>query len=263
MRLQDDDKNWIKSQITTAMTETISEAVAQAVSAAVAPLALQIVELKKIVEEKNNAITSLEQRLIASTQRNVELHSLIIEKAEQSEQYSRKSNLRVNGLPTVPNEDNDALQARVISKLSTLGVEIEERDIYRLHHASKPQPMNSFKAFVNKANDAAHQLPIDASDHTQTADVIVKFTNWSARSRVFRLHYTKNIDIRVKCDLTRERLDTLKAARGHLRTNKLNGYVYNNGECKLILVNSVTRQKQFFETATEFEKIVKSIPALA
>ena len=250
----------INAELATLVANAVNEAVAnalnEAVSKAVAPLTAQIEQLTQLLNQKNENITQLESKIIAVNKHNVELRSEIIEKTNALEQYSRKDSLRLEGLPIAPNEDNDSLKTTVVNKLSELGVELEDSDIFRLHRSGKPHPMNKYKAYVNRVNEQTadfEPINIDPHDKSETTQVLIKFTNWNARSRVYQLHYKKGLAIRVKCDLTKASQDILNTARTYLKDNHLNGYVYNDAECRLILADSASRKRTSFTSFLDFK----------
>ena len=150
------------------------------------------------------------------------------------------------------NEDNSTLQKSVIEKLAKENVIIQKSDIFRLHRSGKPYSLNKFKEYRNKLKDTTDQ-PIDPQDKGLTAQVMIRFTNWDARSRVYNLHYNGSSTLSVRCDLSKYRTDLLQTARKYLQDNKLRGYCYNNSECQLILKNPDKAKGQFFTNFTEFK----------
>ena len=115
--------------------------------------------------------------------------------------------------------------------------------------------MNKYKENINKYIDA--KLKINPRDKTQTSEVLMRFTNWSARSRVYKLHYDKGSSIRVKCDLTKHHQEVLQLSRDLIKNNNLHGYVYANGECRLTLKDSYTGKRHFFDGYREFEQLAR------
>ena len=269
MRLSDKDKEEVRTIITEEINKLHdidhAKLISDAVKDAIKPLHDEIANLRELLEEtreqnqslqaklfeKNVKIANLEQTLTTATQRNVTLHSLILEKSDDNETYSRKDSLRVSGIEFDPDEDNVSLQQNVITKLDELGVRIEDRDIYRLHRSSKPQPMNNYKKYLNKVNSTP--VEIDPHDNTETSKVIVRFSRWAPRARVYALHYKKDLAIKVKCDLTKYRQDLLKDARQYLFEKSLKGYCFNTAECKLCLKNVSTGRKSYFSNFAEFK----------
>ena len=282
MRFTGDDKKWLDDTILQAVKTAVSAAVVAAVATLHKDIAgmqstlegtrLQLAAVNDKLMERDNRIiqleqtttnlqettTNLQEKLISSVQRNVSLRAFIEERSDHHEQYSRKDSLRINGVVISDKEDNESLKAAVIDELSENGVSINEQDIFRLHRSGKPSPLNKFKEYLNKTNDKK-QVEIDANDTRQTAEVIVRFTNWSARSRVYKLHYEKDLSLRVKCDLTRHRQEVLSLARDYIKTNNLAGYVYNNAECSLVLNDTLSRKRHYFETFREFSQLAKML----
>ena len=272
MRLTEKDKSDLQDFVLKKIEEIIitqsdsqSKLISNAVNVAIKPLLDEITILRETLEEtrdqyqalqnklsdKNTQIANLEQTVISSTQRNVALHSLILQKADEGESYSRKDSLRISGIAVDPNEDNDSLRRSVLATLNEHDAQISDNDIYRLHRSSKPQPMNKFKTYLNKVNKTP--LPIDPADKTETSEVIVRFARWAPRARVYNIHYKKDIAVKVKCDLTKYRQDVLNNARQYLKDNNLRGYCYNTAECNLCLKNVTTGKKTFFTNFADFK----------
>ena len=275
MRLTEADKEYLEAYIdkhlaaksTVKINESISEAISKAVSEAIKPLANEIGSLREILEqtreqnqtlqqkliEKTDKIKQLEEALVSATKRNVELHGLILEKTDELEGRSRKDNLRISGIEMIPNEDNDKLKAKTIETLSDNGVEIDGTDIFRTHRCGKVHPMNSFKKYINFSNDVP--TPIDPNDKTQTAEAIIRFTNWDAWEKVHSLHYKKNLKIRVNTDLTGYRKGLLDSACAYLSDKKLKAYVYSNADNNLILKDVNIGRKYYFSNFNDFKAL--------
>ena len=275
MRLSEADKldleayidSQLKTTVTAKINDQISTAITKAISEAIQPLANEITGLRDILEEtrdqnkalqqklieKSDRIKQLEESLTSVTQRNVQLQGLIHEKTDELEGRSRKDNLRISGIKILPNEDNDKLKTKIIETLSENGVEIEESDIFRTHRCGKAHPMNNFKKYINYTNEPP--TPIDPNDKTQTAEAIIRFTNWSARERVHALHYKKNLNIRVNTDLTKYRKGILDTARSFLSDKRLKGYVYINSDNNLILKDASTDKKHYFSNYNDFKAL--------
>ena len=251
-------------------TASLSATITAAVKAAIAPLEKKIAELNVIISkkaaelscmkiqltDKDAKIKKLEADVIAASQRNVELHSTILEKADDSESYSRKDSLRVSGVIYHAREDNAALQTKVIAKLAENNVTIDERDIFRLHHCGKPVAMNKFHKFLNNVNDT--KIDIDESDRTMTAEVIVKFSNWRAGSQVYALHHRKDLQIRVNVDSTKYRRDLLADIRSHIKQNHFKAYAYINAECRIVVRDVDADQRSFIQNWDSYEALTES-----
>jgi len=123
--------------------------VAEAVKIAVAPLHDEINELRKQLMEAQDKTTSLqdtlmkksehieklENKVVTTNRKNIELQALIAEKSDFNEQYGRKDILRIEGIEYTENEDKSTLQKSVIEKLAKENVIIQKSDIFRLHRS--------------------------------------------------------------------------------------------------------------------------------
>ncbi len=119
------------------------------------------------------------------------------EELNDLQQYSRRNSLRISDIPEKANENtNDIVKSLAHEKL---GVSVEERDIDRSHR-------------VGKRND--HET---GSKHRQ---ILVKFTNYSARSTMIRSRYKlKGTGITIHENLTRKNQNLL------VKTSKKHGVV--------------------------------------
>ena len=203
--------------------------------------------------EKTEKIKQLEETVDKIEQKNIELHETINEKSDYNEQYSRKDSLRINGLPIQPNETHATLQSALIDNLENLGVTIKNSDIHRIHRSGKNHPINKFKQHLNNINST--KIDIDQADRSETAELIVRFTNWNGRAKVYDLHYQKNTHILVKCDLTKHRQSILSDAKAYLVQHELKGYAYNTAECRLALKDAHADRRYFYKNLKEFKEL--------
>ena len=282
MRLSDGDKKFLSDFISEKVSDIIANKLAEklaeqgklvedAVAAAVKPLTTEIEKLHSALTdsqdqfkalqnkliEKTEKVTELEKKVIHVTQQNIKLQSIIHEKADESEQYSRKDSLRINGIAVQNGETNESLQTAFIEKLREYNVEIDKSDIFRMHRAGRAHPINNLKKHLNNCDK--RNLEINPADKTETAEIIVRFSNWRSRSSVYSVKYNKSADILVKCDLTKYRQDLLAEARAHLKDHQLKGYVYNNAECRLVLNDAAVNEKFYFDNRNKFEELCESL----
>ena len=96
------------------------------------------------------------------------------------------------------------------------------------------------------------------NDKSQTADMIVRFANWPARANVYSLHYVKDIDLRVKTDLTQYRQELLQLVRDELKNRQLKAYSYSTAECKLVVKDVTTNKRHYYTNFDEFKFISQS-----
>ena len=100
---------------------------------------------------------------------------------------------------------------------------------------------------------------IDKKDKSTTAQVIIKFTNWNARSKVYNIHYDQNFDIHINCDLSKYQSDLLKSARAYIKDNNRKGYAYNDSECRLIVRDVDRDQRRPFTNISDLKKIADNM----
>ena len=251
---------------------TLKGLIKSAVSAAVAEANKafndELTRLNDIIEETRDNVTALQNKLIEKEERiaslelkvattsksNIELSSKLNEATDRGETYSRKDCLRIEGLPYSADEDNASLQKKVIAKLKENKVTISKGDIFRLHRSGKPYPLNQYKKFAGY-----DEKDIDKKDKSTTAQVIIKFTNWEARSKVYNIHYDQNSDIHVNCDLSKYQSDLLKSARAYIKDNNRKGYAYNDSECRLIVRDVDRDQRRPFTNISDLKKIADNM----
>ena len=250
--------NKLESRITAAINKELStlQTKVESLEDSVESLQTKVKSLHREINDKDELICDLEERVknlevnvipkvVKIHQKTASLESLVYEKTDTQEAYSRRCCLRISGLKSIDRESDDALQTRIITELSTHGVTISATDIYRLHPIGKPHSLNKFKEYCNYANDSDHQLAQSTHD-TLVRDIIVRFTNWRARTAVYAIHYSKNQPIRVNLCLTKYREDLLKDARSFIKANNFKGYVFANEQCEPRVVNATTNHKQSF-----------------
>ena len=164
------DKEWVEK--TFVATSNISVLINNAVAAAIKPLQATIDRLNKALEQKDKRIEDLEAQLNESIARNA---ALIKQRADDNEQYSKKQNIQISDVSYIKGEANFDLEKRVITALEKENIAITPSDIFRLHHCGRPHPLNKLKKHMNFSKPTPYE--IDPSDKTETAEVLVRFTN--------------------------------------------------------------------------------------
>ena len=128
----------------------------------------EVNDLRDEIARKDSEIQGLEEKLV------------------ELEQYQRRDNLRIFGIPEKANEDTDGVALKLFE--DKLGIQLRRDDISRSHRigpkvAGKVRP------------------------------IIIKFTNYRPRNAVFRSkRKLKGTNITIKEDLCSERLQLLRAA---------------------------------------------------
>lgn len=145
-----------------------------------------ITEIKAVMEQNTELLKDFNVKL---QKQQLEIESLRKElghRSDELEQYQRRNNLRIFGVPESPNESTDAIVLNVAAKMK---VDITLSDIDRSHRTGKQSPGN-------------HPRPI-----------IVKWVSYAKRSEFFRSkRHLKGSGITVREDLTATRLNLLRTA---------------------------------------------------
>lgn len=118
-----------------------------------------------VLKGLNDRIASLEARNATLEGQNTALMSrvAVLEKAaDQAEQYSRRNNIRISGCPETANEDTDNI---VLKMASDIGCDLQVHEIDRSHRVGKP-----------------------GENRTRPREIIVKFTSYRARQKLYKMH---------------------------------------------------------------------------
>ena len=110
----------------------------------------------------------------------------IVSKCDDLEQYSRRNNIRIVGVPEANEEDTDELTTALVKR--NLGIEVNKTDICRSHRLGRKKP----------------------GQHRQ---IIVKFTRHNVKSTIMRkkkILREEGSNIEIQEDLTQGRLDAIK-----------------------------------------------------
>ena len=191
-------------------------------------LVAKIDEIKKPLEDK---IQTLESKLSV-----YEAHMQDLEvKIDDNEQYSRRSCLRITGIPLPENgkESPQECTKKVIDVFAELEVNISEDDIDRAHRVGK------------KTTD---------DDGIEGQAMIVKLYSWKDRVSVYRAR-KKLEDKRIFTDLTYRRAKLLKLAQTLVKSNPDFEFAFADINCRLG-VKGTDDKFQFFNTKEELLVIV-------
>ena len=206
-------------------------------------------DMNKRNDDQSQRIRALESKVIKLVQQNVELHDKLRDAndhidyntvcIDDNQQYQRKENLRIEGIPVTSDETNESLTTTVIKTFNDFGAKLNKSDIYRLHRSGR-----------------AHK---SKKDGVKVAQVIVRFTKWSARKRAYRAnHKAKDLKRRehIRVDLTKRRNQLLEIAKDALKGHE-RCHAYASAECTL-LVKDRDRDLTFpFNTEAELEEILR------
>ena len=144
-----------------------------------------IQSLHETIKNQNERIEVLESKMAIMERYIKQLEDGV----DDQEQYNRRLCLRIDGIPVSENEteSGDQCLKKVKAVLEKLNVNVPEEVIDRAHRIGRPKVFNGRKI------------------HT----MIVRFTTWRHRTAVYRARKTCP-SYRIKLDLTKKRLDTVK-----------------------------------------------------
>ena len=114
---------------------------------------------KSVTEEVNESIMSIKNTIIdALKEENLKLQNKVKKLEEQLleidqknnhlDQYIRRNNLEIQGIPA--NVTDDELEGKVIDIFSCLGIEVKGSDIEDCHRLGYANPKNTIVRFVNR-----------------------------------------------------------------------------------------------------------------
>ena len=114
---------------------------------------------KSVTEEVNENIMSIKNAIIdALKEENLKLQNQvkkledqlfeIDQKSNNLDQYNRRNNLEIQGIPA--NVNDDKLEGKVTDIFSCLGIEVKGADIEDCHKLGNANPKNTIARFVNR-----------------------------------------------------------------------------------------------------------------
>jgi hypothetical protein len=157
--------------------------------------------------------------------------------ANESEQYSRRNNLRIKGLNLARGEGTDYQKAVVDFVRSNLNLRIDENDIETAH----PLPTRSAPA------DGGQQAT--ATNRGNESTVLVRFRNRSTRDNIIsRRKQLKGTNKAIVEDLTNLNVETMNRLRKHELVEKTWSW---NGRIYAVLRGGKKVNVKPFETVTE------------
>lgn len=142
-------------------------------------------ELEKSISFNIDAVEDLKKKLEVKEQEQKRMREDLNAKCDELEQYSRRNNVRIFGVPESSNENCDEL---VLNVCKAVGADITVRDIDRCHRVGPKSP-------------------------GKTRPIIVKLTSYRYRQQIFiNKRKLKGSSTTIREDLTTTRLAILKAA---------------------------------------------------
>ena len=170
-------------------------------------------DILSIIESQNAIIEAQSKRIemLESTVSMLQNHVKVLKQhTDQNEQYSRRTCLRITGIPPEDNEKAASVLNKVKKVFQELDVEVPDCCIDRAHRIGR-----RYK-----------------KDGVELQTVICKFTTWRHRTDVYRKRRATD-KYRISVDLTKLRLDLLKSARDMVENIQYVDYVFADVNCQL------------------------------
>ena len=193
-------------------------------------------EKDKKINELEAKITALEGSLIFNTNQ----YKLLERKLDDSEQYTRRTSLRISGIKPTENETAEDCLNKVKTAVASLGIQLQDCEFDRAHRIGRPTDQNG---------------------RQKERQVIVKFTTFRARTLVYRNRVkfsdrgNRTEGVSFYIDQTKRRFDLRKLAVDYVKSKPEVEYVFVDINCNLgvRLKNQTT---QFFNSMEELVTIV-------
>ena len=164
-----------------------------------------------------------------------EAHLRELEKRlDDAEQYSRRSSLRIYGIPLSAKETSADCLTKVKGLFDKLSVKVPEECIDRAHRIG--------------------QIKKNSGSKNPEKAVIVKFNSWGKRVAVYRARKELN-DIAIHLDLTPRRAKLFAAAREKAKVSDKIDFAFVDINCRLGL-KSAKGTLAFFNSEEELQGLV-------
>lgn len=195
-----------------------------------------------IIETQNAIISSQSKRIeilestVSMLQRHVEVLTKV---SDANEQYSRRTCIRITGIPPVERETAEDVLEKVKGVFEELEVSVPDACIDRAHRIGK-----KFKKG-------------DAEIHP----VICKFTTWRHRTKVYQKRRATS-KYTISLDLTKRRLELLKSAREIVKSFDFVDFVFADINCQLKIKFKNNKFVHFESEAELNELLISNAPSL-
>ena len=194
-------------------------------------------KFESLIKEQNDKINELESSIKV---KDVVIPNLVIQ-CDDNSQYSRRSSLRVHGVPVKDSIDGNE------NILTTL------QECYKSVNAT----------FKSEEIDRAHRIgPVyHDKDGNKVRSIIVKYKSWKAREEFYlkRPKFSKNKPVSksfsVSVDLTKRRYELLSKAKRVVTGNRNVNYVFSNINCALG-ISMKDGSFKYFNTDAELDDIL-------
>ena len=152
-------------------------------------------EKDRCIDTLSEDLSQMKQQLFFATREN---ERLALE-MDDLQQYGRRMNVRIDGIPYESDESESDLQGKIIDTLKPLGVDVDPGMLVRFHRSAAP--------YKNK-------------DGVVVAQCIMRFASWRPRKQAHaakKIAMKKKIPIYISHDRTKSRYDLFKSAARRLK----------------------------------------------
>ena len=190
--------------------------------------------LTKAKNALNQQVEDLQQQITVN-----KLHmDLIRRRLDDTEKYTRRPNLIIDGVRVKRGETPTSLRKLILAEIDWLGIDISDHDIDRVHR---------------------HESPSYDQQGNKVQPLIIRFTTWYARNELYRSRSYSQY--RYRADLTSRRqqiLDFAQKERALAPTSSVVDFISVDRNCRLIF-RSKDGKIHSFSSESEFKNIVASL----
>ena len=179
-----------------------------------------------------SAIQKHVKKLELSENMLVKENNCLSERIENLEQYGRRCNLRIYGIPLEGKETSDNIRNKILEIKSNANIDIPDYVIDRAHRVGK---------IVTTEGGVRKQA------------VIVRFNNFRTRTIFYKAR--KDTNVGVSLDLTKDRLTLLKEARNKVENLDFVKFVYADTNCSLRIFTD-TKKYIAFKSLEDLDKLI-------
>ena len=187
----------------------------------------------KTIEDLQAKVTLLEGKVAYNEKR----YELLERRMDDSEQYSRRTSLRINGIPYHGKESAEESLRKVKVEVVKLGIDIKDDDYDRAHRVGFTKDIQG--------------------NPVKNCQMIVKFTSFRSRTDVYRNRKkgTEGGKVRFYVDQTKRRFDLRKMAVEYVKDKPDVDFAFVDINCSLCL-RLKNGQFRFFNSEEELINLV-------
>ena len=193
--------------------------------------------------EKDEKIVALENKIMIMEEKiayNDVRMNLLERRLDDSEQYTRRTSLRLNGIPYSGKETGEESLNKVKAEVAKLGITIDDCEFDRAHRVGRPKDRDG--------------------NMVKERQMIVKFSTFRSRTLVYRNRKAATVTdtnnkVRFYIDQTKRRFELRKMADDYVRDKPDVDFVFVDINCNLC-VRLKNGEYKFFNSREELINIV-------